>query len=142
MIQANKLLRFILFGIPAFLIAIPLNYFLVDSLHWPKSASYALVLLVQVTINFFICIRFVFKRDLSKNVASQFLVFMTGILAARVIDWGLYSLLVKTTTIHYLFIQFFNVIVFSLAKFSFARRTIEGKEIRDQASESSPPSDL
>jgi exosortase/archaeosortase len=52
---------------------------------------------------------------------------MSGILAARILDWGLYSILVKTTPIHYLIIQFTNVILFSLAKFAFARRTLEGK---------------
>lgn len=130
---ALKLLRFLAVGIPAFLIAIPLNWFLVEHLIWPKPAAYAVVLVVQVTINFFACILFVFKRDPSKNLAAQFLVFMSGILAARVLDWGLYSLLVKTTPIHYIAIQFFNVIIFSLAKFSFARRTIEGRrEYPDQ----------
>ena len=123
----HKLLKFLAVGIPAFLIAIPLNWFLVENLLWPKPAAYAVVLVVQVTINFFACILFVFKRDPSKNLASQFLIFMSGILAARVLDWGLYSLLVNTTPIHYIAIQFLNVIVFSLAKFSFARRTIEGK---------------
>lgn len=123
----SKVFRFILFGIPAFLIAIPLNWFLVETLLWPKPAAYALVLVVQVVINFFICIHFVFDRDPNKKLANQFIIFMTGILIARVLDWGLYSILVQTTPIHYIAIQFFNVIVFSLAKFSFARRTIEGK---------------
>ncbi len=122
----HKVLRFILFGIPAFLIAIPLNWFLVEKLLWHKTTAYAIVLMVQVTINFYICIRFVFKRDPSKNLAAQFLVFMAGILAARVLDWGLYSLLINTTPIHYIAIQFFNVIIFSLAKFTFARKAIEG----------------
>lgn len=124
---AIKLLRFLAIGIPAFLIAVPLNWFLVDSLSWQKPAAYALVLVVQVTINFFACILFVFKRDTSRSLFGQFLVFMSGILAARVLDWGLYTLLVKTTSIHYLVIQFTNVIIFSLAKFNFARRAIEGK---------------
>jgi putative flippase GtrA len=123
----SKVFRFVLFGIPAFLIAIPLNWCLVEKLLWPKPAAYALVLVVQVTINFYVCIRFVFKRDISKSISSQFLLFMSGILAARVLDWGLYSILVKTTPIHYIAIQFFNVILFSIAKFTFARRTIEGK---------------
>jgi exosortase/archaeosortase len=54
---------------------------------------------------------------------------MSGILAARILDWGLYSILVKTLPVHYLVIQFSNVILFSLAKFTFARRTIEGKAL-------------
>jgi putative flippase GtrA len=123
-----KLLKFLAVGLPAFLIAVPLNWFLVESLAWPKPAAYAFVLVIQVTINFFACIYFVFKRDTSKSLFTQFLIFMSGILAARVLDWGLYTLLVQTTPIHYLIIQFSNVIIFSLAKFAFARRTIEGEK--------------
>jgi putative flippase GtrA len=122
-----KLLKFLAVGIPAFLIAVPLNLFLVEKLLWPKSAAYALVLVVQVTINFFACIFFVFKRDATRGIASQFAIFMGGILAARCLDWALYSLLVRITPLHYIAIQLFNVIVFSIAKFAFARRTIEGK---------------
>ena len=121
-----KLIKFLAVGLPAFLIAVPLNWFLVESLLWPKPLAYALVLVVQVTINFFACIYFVFERDKSRSLAAQFVVFMSGILAARVLDWGLYTLLVHTTPVHYLLIQLFNVVVFSLAKFAFARRTIEG----------------
>lgn len=122
-----KLFNFLAVGIPAFLIAVPLNWFLVEKLLWPKPAAYALVLILQVTINFFACILFVFKRDQTRSLASQFAIFTSGILAVRILDWGLYSLLVKTTSIHYLIIQFSNVILFSLAKFAFARRIIEGK---------------
>jgi len=121
-----KLLRFLAAGIPAFLIAIPLNFFLIERLHWPKPNAYALVLVVQVTINFFACILFVFKRDASKSLASQFAIFATGILATRVLDWGLYTFLVSVIPVHYVFIQLTNVVIFSLAKFTFARRTIEG----------------
>jgi putative flippase GtrA len=125
----SKLIKFLAVGIPAFLIAIPLNVYLVDHLGWPKPAAYALVLAAQVTINFFACILFVFKRDTSKSMTSQFILFMSGILAARVLDWGLYSILVKTVPIHYIAIQFFNVVIFSVAKFSFARRTIEESSV-------------
>lgn len=121
-----KLLKFLAVGIPAFLIAIPLNIYLVDHLEWAKPAAYALVLLIQVTINFFACILFVFKRDESRSMATQFALFMSGILVARLLDWGLYSVLVQTIPIHYLVIQFANVIIFSVAKFAFARRSIEG----------------
>ncbi len=130
-----KLLRFLAVGIPAFIIAIPLNYFLVENLLWPKPAAYALVLVVQVTINFFACIFFVFKRDPSRNLTSQFVIFMAGILAARALDWALYSFLVTVVPVHYLVIQFTNVIIFSLAKFTFARRTIEGGRRKTVSSE-------
>ncbi len=123
----GRLFRFLAVGIPAFLVAIPLNWFLVDRLGWPKPGAYALVLVVQVTINFFACILFVFKRDTSRSLWSQFLLFMSGILAARVLDWALYSLLVRVTPIHYLVLQFANVVVFSVAKFLFARHALEGR---------------
>lgn len=126
-IFSTKLIKFLAVGIPAFLIALPLNWLLVDRLLWPKPTAYALVLLVQVTINFFACILFVFKRDPSKSLWMQFLIFMAGILAARVLDWALYSILVRHTPIHYLLIQLGNVFLFAILKFAFAKRTIEGR---------------
>ncbi|MGJ8642791.1 MAG: GtrA family protein [Luteolibacter sp.] len=120
-----NLLRFLAVGIPAFLIAIPLNWFLVEKLFWPKPAAYAFVLTVQVTINFFACILFVFKRDSSKSIVSQFLAFTAAILSVRALDWGIYTLLVKFTPIHYLILQLANTAVFSVAKYIFARRAIE-----------------
>ncbi|BCX48299.1 hypothetical protein HAHE_22070 [Haloferula helveola] len=122
----GKLFRFLLVGIPAFLIAIPLNLLLVETLGWPKPAAYALVQVVQVGINFFACILFVFRRDTSRNLLSQFLLFVSGILAARILDWGLYSLLVKLVPFHYILLQLFNAGLFSVAKFVFARRVLEG----------------
>jgi len=121
-----QLIKFLAVGIPAFLVAIPLNFLLVGHLGWPKPAAYAVVLCVQVTINFFACLFFVFDRDKSKSMKSQFLVFASGILGARVLDWGLYSVLVNLLPVHYLVIQFTNVLIFSVAKFAFARRAIEG----------------
>ena len=120
-----KLVRFLAVGIPAFLIAIPLNWWLVQKLDWPKPAAYALVLIVQVTINFFACIVFVFKRDLQKSIFSQFMLFMSGILAARVLDWALYSLLVLWIP-YFTAVQLFNVILFSITKFAYAQKVIEG----------------
>ena len=121
----HKVLRFILFGIPAFLIAIPLNWFLVEKLLWPMPAAYALVLVAQVTINFFACSLFVFKRDESKSLRSQFVMFMSGILTARVLDWGIYTLL-TWLGMNITLAQFLNVVVFSITKFTFARKAIEG----------------
>jgi putative flippase GtrA len=121
-----KLFKFLAIGIPAFLVAIPINYLLVEKLLWPKPAAYALVLVIQVTINFFACIYFVFQRDESTSLRSQFVLFMSGILSARVMDWGAYSLL-TWLGMNYMLAQFLNVAIFSIAKFSFARRTIEGK---------------
>jgi len=130
--QKETLLKIFLFmavGIPAFLIAIPLNMLLVEHLQWPKAAAYGLVLVVQVIINFFACAFFVFERDRSRSLWSRFAAFMGGILAARGMDWALYSALVTLLPVHYLVIQIFNVVVFSLAKFLLARRALEGKSM-------------
>lgn len=123
-----KLGKFLLVGLPAFLLAIPLNWFLVEHLNWSKPLAYALVLLMQVTMNFFACVLFVFKRDRSQSLLKQFSLFMGGIMTARVLDWGIYTALVQLTAIHYLVLQFTNVFLFAILKFAFAKRTIEGKQ--------------
>ena len=128
-----KLLKFLAVGIPAFFIAIPLNYVLVDQLAWPKPAAYALVLVIQVIINFFACIFFVFKRDDSKSLAFHFARFMTAILTARALDWALYSFLVSVVPVHYIVIQLFNASLFSVLKFVMARRAIEGRPMNTEA---------
>lgn len=124
----KRLFLFLLVGLPAFVIAVPLNWVLVEKAAIPKPAAYALVLVIQVTINFFLCVRFVFRRDESISLIRQFLVFVSGILTARALDWALYSLLVTITQIHYIAIQAFNVVIFSALKFLFARRAIEGSD--------------
>ena len=122
-----KVLRFVLYGIPAFLIAIPLNLVLVEKADLPEPLAYAIVLAVQITINFFVCVLFVFERDKSTSLRTQFLVFASGIMLARLLDWGLYAVMVRFTPIHYLAVQIMNVFLFSIAKFLFARRALEGK---------------
>ena len=130
-----KVLRFVLYGIPALLIAFPLNWLLTEKAGWHHSAAYALVMLVQVTINFFVCIWFVFKRDKNSSLWSQFLGFMAGISAARFLDWALYTVLVNAlhstlvgiSEYYYLLIQAGNVIIFSFVKFLLARRALEGQ---------------
>lgn len=126
----QRLLRFLLAGLPAFLIAIPLNWWLVEHVGWAKPLAYALVLVVQVTINFFACIAFVFRRDQGQRLSRQFLLFMGGILLARLLDWGLYRVLVESVPVHYLLVQVFNVALFSIAKFLMARRVLEGADAR------------
>lgn len=113
-------------GLPAFLIAVPLNWWLVERAAWDKPLAYAVVLVVQVSINFFACTFFVFRRDRSQRMVRQFLLFMGGILLARGLDWILYRMLVETVPLHYLLLQVFNVVLFALVKFWMARRVLEG----------------
>ena len=123
----KKLIGFLAAGIPGFLVALPLNVLLVELLGTATWIAYALVLFVQVTINFFSLILFVFKRNTSVSLYQQYMVFMSGVSLFRLLDWLLYVGLVRVLSIHFVFIQLFNVILFSLAKFVFVRRTIEGK---------------
>jgi len=120
-----KLVHFLLAGLPSFLIAVPLNILFVRYCGWPMPAAYALVLVIQVTINFWICVNYVFNRDLSRSLPSLFVTFLAGILSARIMDWGIYSLL-TWLGMNYILAQFLNVALFSILKFSFAKRTLEG----------------
>jgi putative flippase GtrA len=120
-----SLLKFLAAGGPSFLIALPLNCLLIERCGWPKPAAYALVLCFQVVINFFICTFVVFRRDVTKSLWAQFFVFMAGILSTRLLDWALFSIITHFFP-HYLVVQIFNVVLFSLTKYAFAKRTIEG----------------
>lgn len=122
-----SLLRFLAAGLPGFAIAVTLNYLFVAQLELIKALSYAVVLLVQVTVNFFTIIVFVFHRDTSKSMIVQYLTFLSGVLAFRAADWGFYLLLTEAFGVYFLLAQGINVIVFSVAKYSFARFSIEGR---------------
>jgi|GEM_PF-2641150 len=79
--RAFKVGKFLAAGVPAGLIALPINYMLVESAHLNKPAAYAIVLLFQVAVNFFICRHFVFEKTSSASLRTQFVQFMSGILA-------------------------------------------------------------
>jgi len=123
---STDILKFLLVGLPSFLIAIPLNILLVEQCGLWKPVSYAIVLIAQTSVNFFLCRRYVFTPSRHKSILQQYLEFMSAVAVFRGMDWGLYSVLVKTTTIHYIIIQCCNVIIFSIAKFFFSKRAIEG----------------
>lgn len=119
--------KFLAVGLPAFIVAIPLNILLVKAGVW-KPASYALVMLAQTTINFFLCRIFVFKPSESKPIYRQYLEFMGAVAVFRGVDWLLYTVLVSMTNINYILIQCCNVVIFSIAKFFFSKKAIEGPE--------------
>jgi putative flippase GtrA len=116
---------FLAAGLPAFALAIPLNWFLVDRLHWWAPSAYALALVGQVSLNFFMCRRFVFRQPKSTRLHVQFGQFMVGILFFRMADWLLYTLLVKYVGLYYLGVQVANVLVFAVLKFKFSQRVME-----------------
>lgn len=122
----RKLIRFLLAGLPGLAAALLLNYALVQGLACPKPLAYALVLIVQVSLNFLLCRAFVFDVAPGQNILTQYAVFLAGIGAFRIADWALYSLIVSTTPVPFLIVQLFNVALFSVGKFIFARRLLEG----------------
>lgn len=116
---------FLAAGLPSFILAVPLNWFLVDKLLWNTSVAYALVLVFQVTVNFFMCRWFVFKDRKETGLWIQFSQFVTGILLFRLADWGLYTVLVKYIGLYYLAVQVANVFIFAFLKFRFSQKVME-----------------
>ena len=120
-----KLGSFLAAGLPSFALALPLNWLLVVRFHWNKAAAYALVLIMQVTLNFFMCRWFVFRERKQTPVWTQLIQFLSGILLFRAADWALYTLLVSVFGLYFLAVQVGNVLVFSVLKFGFARKVME-----------------
>lgn len=123
--QGKKLFAFLSVGLPSFLIALPLNVFLVESLDWYEPIAYALILVFQVTMNFFMCRLFVFKERNNKSLLLQFWQFVCGILLLRLGDWTIYSFLVRVCGFYYLGVQLANIALFALIKFKFSQKVME-----------------
>lgn len=117
--------KFLLAGLPSFLVAIPTNIFLVDYCHLPVPLAYAFVLILQVSANFFMCRWFVFKNRKETPFWVQFGQFFSGILFFRLGDWVLYSLLTGILSVHYVVIQISNTILFFALKYFFAKKVME-----------------
>lgn len=125
--ELGKLGGFLAAGLPAFFIAIPLNFALVQYLEISKPLAYGIVLVFQVTMNFFMCRWLVFKPGDHKSMKRQFAEFMAAILGFRIADWVLYTVLVEYFAFYYLGVQVFNVLFFSLLKYRLSKKIIEGK---------------
>ena len=122
------LVKFMAAGLPSFVIAVPANYLLVSHARLGKPLAYAIVMAMQVTINFFMCRRFVFGGKAAGPLARQFIAFFTGIMAFRVADWLLYVMLVNVVGLYYLAAQCLNVAVFGIAKFVFSERVFARRD--------------
>ena len=120
-----KFFKFLLAGLPAFIVAIPLNYVLVSLFDIYKPLAYVIVLFIQVSINFFIVRRFVFHNKGCDNIITEYYKFFIGISFFRFLDWVLYSTIVSLTPINYLIVQLGNVFIFSVAKFLYSKKILE-----------------
>ena len=123
-----KFFLFLLVGLPAFAVAIPFNFVLVEYLHLYKPAAYVIVLLFQVTVNFFMLRWFVFKSSRDHPLLRQYILFLGGIGLVRLLDWACYSLLVEVFGFYYLAVQIANVVIFSVIKFLFSKTVMEKKD--------------
>ena len=121
----HKFALFILAGLPAFLVAIPLNIFLVTEIELKKWVAYIFVLLLQVTINFFFLVFFVFKRNKNISILKQLLNFLFVIITLRLFDLFFYVIWIDFFDINYIIAQLINVIFFSTLKFFFTKNIIE-----------------
>ena len=65
--ELKKIILFFLVGIPSYVLAVVLNYYLVEFTNISILISYLLVLILQVIINFFLNLNYVFKSSSSKN---------------------------------------------------------------------------
>lgn len=122
--MTRKVIRFLVAGVPAFLVAIVLNYTLVQVLGLNKPIAYALVLVVQIVINFFACRFFVFEVDPALKMRRSFAIFFNGIALFRLADWIVYSILTHFG-VPFLLAQMANIAVFAVLKFEFSRRVFE-----------------
>lgn len=122
---ARKFLTFALAGVPAFLVAIPGNYLLVSRLGWSKPLAYMVVVFAQTIVNFFLCRWFVFEAANQGPIVRQFLHFISGLGAFRLLDWAAYSVMVTYFGVPYLLAQMINLTVLFALKFRFSLTVFE-----------------
>ena len=118
----KKLFFFLIAGLPSFILAIFLNLYLVEVVQIDSIISYGIILIIQVIINFFINLKFVFNDNNSKSQLTKFVYFLILILIIRSMDWFFFVLLVKYFEIWYLFAQIISVLIFGLAKFYISKK--------------------
>lgn len=125
--RAGTFVKFMAVGLPAFLVAIPLNYALVVYAGLPKPLAYAIVILAQVTLNFALVRRFVFSRE--GNARVQFVQFVSAISAVRVLDWITYTVLVTYAHVSFVLAQVLCVGVFAALKFLLSERIFKRRRV-------------
>ena len=126
--MTGKLVRFLAGGLPGFLLAAVLNWLLVSFGHWPKPLAYAVVLLAQFTINFYLCFYWVFERQTAIPSWSQYWRLLSGVAVTRAADWAVYTALAGFAGLPYLAVQLFNVVIFALLRFKLATSVFEDNQ--------------
>lgn len=123
----TKFLKFVILGIPPFLVAIPLNFALVEWAGMNKQVAYALVLFIQININFLLLKVFLFRNEGKPVTVREYFSYLAGVSFFRFLDWGVYALLIPFAGKYYLVVQILNTFVFMVLKFIFIRHILENK---------------
>ena len=111
-------LRFLIWGVPGFIVALCLNATLVKLLGWPFPIAYAVALGVQLSINFVVCRVIVFPGSEPGTVVKQIGLFTGTSVLIRFVDLGVYSLITALLEIHFLIVQACNVLLFAVVRYS------------------------
>ena len=123
--ETGKILKFLASGLPAFALAVPLNWLLVAHVGLNKALAYALVLLFQITANFVMCRFFVFRSRGTRHWLVQFWQLGAGSAGFRCLEWCVYNLMVSVLGVPYILAQLLNVFIFVLFKFKYAKTVME-----------------
>lgn len=120
----KRIFYFFLAGLPAFLISLALNWIFVSRLNFSISLSYGLVLVIQISINFFLCDKFVFDDFNKTNKFIKFIKFLIIIIFFRLLDFICYLIMVNFFNFYFLFVQIINTIFIGLFKYLFVKRVM------------------
>jgi putative flippase GtrA len=119
--EASAFLRFGLAGAPGFLIAVPLNFALIEWAHWPKPLAYLLVAWMQMTSGFLMCHYLVFKTAERRSLFTAYGQFAASMATIRAFDWATYSSLVMFLHVPFVLAQIACAGFFLLLKFVSAK---------------------
>jgi putative flippase GtrA len=125
--EALHFLQFGLSGLPAFLVALALNKFLVAVAGWPKPVAYLPVVWMQMNVGFLMCHYVVFRSNEHRPLLTAYWQYILSMWAIRGIDWLLYTLLVEVIHIPYLVAQISTSAVLLLVKFFSAKAIFRSK---------------
>lgn len=125
MFKIPRVIFFGLCGIPGFLLAIVLNYTLVEIFGFSFYLSYGIVLFFLTFFNYFIVDTFVFpKPDSNKELKfyKRLYSFVTVTFISRGAEWCLYSLIVYISDLYYILVQVLISILFVFIKYYFMKK--------------------
>jgi putative flippase GtrA len=114
-------LKFGLAGLPAFVVAVPLNIVLIEWAHWPKPVAYLLVVFIQMTAGFLMNHYLVFRTTEERPLLPAYGKYVLSLGAIRLLDWCSYTALVELIHIRYVIAQIGCSVFFLLVKYISAK---------------------